>query len=249
VAAVRRDVLLTPELRETGLHACFIRGAGYTTLDFALKLDQRATPDSVSIVRMIKQRACFAGWLNMKVHAKYTAFAHCTCSSSPAVECHVRERVVLCTPPAVWLQPWWLLQVLKFAGFRRVWEQRYCLITPRRHNQRIHPNNTATFTLLTWFRAQNDFNVCGKVCATGQCALYPRLVHMPATTACCTLPPGLSTARPTAAGVAEQCGGGVGAAGFSAGAGTHPAAVRLHNHVSLMTFLFVRRVNAEMCCY
>ena len=55
------------------------------------------------------------------------------------------------------------LQVLKFAGFRRVWERRYCLITPRRQNQRIHPNGATTFMLLTWFRSHNDFNVCGKV--------------------------------------------------------------------------------------
>jgi len=38
---------------------------GYTTLDFALKLDP--VPNSISIVRMIEQRARFSGWLNMKV--------------------------------------------------------------------------------------------------------------------------------------------------------------------------------------
>jgi hypothetical protein len=76
------------------------------------------------------------------------------------------SRLLLCTSLADWTHIWCWLQVLKFAGFRRVWEQRYCLITPRRHNQRTHPDNGATFTLLTWFRAQNDFNVCGKVRVT-----------------------------------------------------------------------------------
>lgn len=42
--------------------------AGYTTLDFALKLDPTAQ-DSLSIVRMIEQRGKFSGWLNMKVRA------------------------------------------------------------------------------------------------------------------------------------------------------------------------------------
>lgn len=95
---------------------------GYTTLDFALKLDPTLS-DSQGIVNMIKDRARFSGSLKMKV--------------------------------------------LKFAGFRRVWEERYCLITPRRHNQRMHPNDATTYMLLTWFRSSADFNVCGKVWLNG----------------------------------------------------------------------------------
>jgi hypothetical protein len=45
-------------------------GAGYTTLDFTLQLNPVAMPDSVSILRMIEQRARFAGWLNIKVCAR-----------------------------------------------------------------------------------------------------------------------------------------------------------------------------------
>jgi hypothetical protein len=94
---------------------------GYTTLDFALKLDPVA--NSISIVHMIEQRAHFSGWLNMKV--------------------------------------------VRFAGFRRIWERRYCLITPRRHNRRMHPDDAATYMLLTWFRSPSDFTVLGKVWLNG----------------------------------------------------------------------------------
>ncbi len=55
------------------------------------------------------------------------------------------------------------VQVVRFAGFRRIWEKRYCLITPRRHNLRMHPNDSATYMLLTWFRSPTDFTVLGKV--------------------------------------------------------------------------------------
>lgn len=124
-------------------------------------------PDSVSIVRMVEQRAYFAGWLNMKVQSNHTVYTNGSCCSSGAAVLlpHKGAGSGVHSPPD-WTHPWCWLQVLKFAGFRRVWEQRYCLITPRRHNQRTHPDNGATFTLLTWFRAQNDFNVCGKVRAT-----------------------------------------------------------------------------------
>mmetsp|Transcript_10924 Transcript_10924/g.32744 ORF Transcript_10924/g.32744 Transcript_10924/m.32744 type:complete len:519 (-) Transcript_10924:1353-2909(-) len=54
------------------------------------------------------------------------------------------------------------MKVAKFP-FRKVWEKRWMLITPRRRNLRIYPDDrNKQNLLLTWFRSTSDFTVMGK---------------------------------------------------------------------------------------
>ena len=56
-------------------------------------------------------------------------------------------------------------QVMRLAGWRRVWEPRWLVISPRRHSPSASVHGS--WVVLCWFNGRTDYSVCGKAWLNG----------------------------------------------------------------------------------